>query len=623
MCEFNETNGVDCINNISQINNISTSIHIINILDKIKKNKYINYDYEFKLLNLFTAYGITDDLINNGLIYEFTNYLNSLNYDDYFLEKDRKILFRTIIRYCLDNSIELCKIETIFTSIIYLDTETSIEMINMIKPKLDQNSLFKLNYRLCLFMYLKIISLITKNKLNTNILEIDVDNYKCELNEFSNLYKKLILNKIILNPIAWTKEFINVFDKKIEEYKKNNLYGSDEYNIGNDIDYTIVSFLDLFVHASFIIESSDLGAYYLMLIKEIIESEEIKNIEQDLDEKKNFYSKYTLVRGTADIDALMYMNNFTDTDNDELLDEIDKIKEFDPYKNYFLYWTNRYYLKYKLNYYFEDIIGNLIKDFYSKKYFESNCLINFVNEFGLIEITYFLDVLFKINLDILYNLFIMYLDSASITKYTQIYILTLFFRKMFGQCLLYERSTDEYRKKIFDPQSNKAIEVFLSRDEYVNSIVELIKKLDIETKKYIIKYLNDYVKILYPHINSKILNYSKQNKNYEFNPVFKQIHDKLFNNIDQNERENHNHNCNCNNQEEIPDCVICMDSINKNVLICDGCNNIFHLGCIVQWSKAKLYLKCPICQRFIHSILIVNPEEKYITYTLVLEKLST
>ena len=64
-----------------------------------------------------------------------------------------------------------------------------------------------------------------------------------------------------------------------------------------------------------------------------------------------------------------------------------------------------------------------------------------------------------------------------------------------------------------------------------------------------------------------------------------------------------------------------MDSINKNLIVCDGCNNTFHLDCLVKWGKTKLYKKCPICQRFIHSTIIINFEEKLLAYSMILNKL--
>jgi len=52
-------------------------------------------------------------------------------------------------------------------------------------------------------------------------------------------------------------------------------------------------------------------------------------------------------------------------------------------------------------------------------------------------------------------------------------------------------------------------------------------------------------------------------------------------------------------------CIICYESIDESI-ICNECNQSFHLDCIVKWFKQNIKRICPHCRCSWKFVVIIN-----------------
>ncbi len=519
------------------------SLYIIN---KLKEKKYVFPAYEVFLLDLLNNTKIDNNFLNGDFDGKINSFFTKFNYGLKHIKKEKDILFNILFEVYTNNvkeNITESKVDTIFTLLIYYNNDTDIKNLQTVYNKLLEDDKYKMNTRFIIFIFYKVFGTIFEFETCTNILEKNEEEFKNNLLLLKDLIIQLFKLGIISNPIC-LKEETELSDNQIDDFENN----------------VIVSFYEIFIYCSNIVLSTNLSAFWLNILIELVEID---------------YSVMTeLIKIKPNTEILDSFINYLDLDVEhedyyELFEKINDVKEHDPYSYNLLYWINKLYIKFLKNngeeeeYCYNNSIPEIIEEFYSKIFQNNIKIINLTNEFDTIEITRMLKDIIEINSNTLFDLFINNLIESDLHEIPKTFILSLILRSVYyPYLLLFDRTNKHYFIN-----NNKNI----SRDEFIVKICEWLKNRSNYFKQKTLILIEMFVNTVYPQLIEKEKKTITENSE--------------------------------------PECVICYEEINNEITICFGCSNCYHLKCLLKWTKQKHYKKCPICQRFIHNTISINKDE--------------
>ncbi len=532
------------------------------IIYKLKEKKYLSPNYEFFLVNLFNSHSIDDDFINNVYDSSISNYYSNFNYDNSFVLKEKILLFNIVFE------IYIRELEKANISENPPKVDTIFTSFIYFSPDYHINNI-KIIYEK--------LSYDEREKVNKRfiififykVLSIIFEYESCtNILDKDDEYTENILDSIqsfvleMINLKIISNPIYSTDNDDDDEDDNNSQQDNEDINI-------IPSFYDIFIYITNCFNSENLNLFWFNLL--------VNLINKDL----NILDEFIVTRpNTTILESLVSFINHDESDNFfDLIDKInsyDEKNKFDIYTYYPLYWINKLYLKYNTPSNFQHKIILSIDKFYQNIFDKKLKLINFTSEFETIEITRFLYDIYTINSDVLFDIIINNLSQSIIPDMCKVYIMSIILRCVYyPQILLFDRINNNYYTKS---------EQNISTENFIIKVAEWLDSRTLFFKQNILELMHNYINKIYPEIINKEKELLK------------------------------------NNPE--PDCVICYESIKKNIIICKGCSNYYHLKCLIQWSKTKHYKKCPVCQRFLNNVIFVNKDEHYIVYSRLIEIIS-
>ncbi len=634
---------------------IDTQIKLF--IDMLKDNKYISPFYEIFITDMLSVNDLNDVFISNILEIELGNYFSQVNYDYYRSTKEKIYFYNVLSEFIIKHDIELFDSQSIFTFVTN-SNKNLIPIVMHIYNKLNPNEKSVISNRLLTFIYIKLLQIASSYDNSDNILDIDLEYTTYMFNTIQDLVIFLVENKIVNNslvdtdPEFWPEDIddneeidkiiqpesvgcveekneqdnpTNKQDKESQQDQTNSSNEMDQVTsliIGNSSDLSDesstdsfeedpISFFDFMFYSIFIANSKTVTIFIFLLIEKLY-NKKLANAKNLFKGKTNFHSIYEI-------------NQYFPSDNRKIEILESQYNSIDLYKFTFLSVILKIYLKFKNEYYLETNIGQIFNEYFSNIFSIQNIkiigkkIINFSNSFSTNDMIEMLSDFLKINSEYLNNYIIYNLKLVSentnstdkLTQITQTYIFVLISRLLIkpSNLLKYDYKLDHY---YYDDKTvvngllvtNKEI---VSEELYVENICNYINKLDKKLQEYIINLVDNYINNIYKYLIDK--------------------EKELFETDDMN--NNDNNKC----------CAICLDdfvSDEKNddslkviteseletkPVLCYGCRNFYHHHCLIKWANQKALKKCPLCARCIHSVIMINKNEKYRLFTKVLEKL--
>ncbi len=518
-------------------------------------SKIILTDKFKKSLKNFLENKNLNDFLNDDIQSELKNMININIKDEYYKNYVNKIFYDSICEYIIyENKFEeIEKPKKIFMIIVFMSYMNQYKILNYLNNFCEKNNILEnknyedlqlfINYELIIYYYTLLESYekiyIQKNNYNT-LTELN----RIEFNEKIEKYYELII-LLYEDGIIKNKLFKNDFDKEDN-----------------------ATFLDIFVHSSYLLENDSSTIVFLKIIIDLVEKLE--------EEEYIDFSRYFV-----NTDVLSDLSTHISNKNRELIFEINNsLNENDIYNNSFLYFLNKAYLYrpyqknniiFKVNnlsiydlyrYYFEKIydIRNINLFHFDEEFFDP-C--EFVHIIG--------DTYRTSNNKMINDIINSFEDSKDLNTISKIFMICIWLRYIYYFLNKYDKKPIHY-DTVMDKyyiQKNKK-KIYVSRETYINDIILFLEKIDEKTRIFLLKNIEYF-------INHYIYELREEEK-----------------------------------KKKDVNCSICFDDFEdpNNLIICTYCKNVFHETCINNAWKNRID-NCPLCRKLISKYFLNYSKVRY------------
>ncbi len=548
-----------------------------NIYERLISKIDITDEFKLSIFNFLEGKTINSFFIEK-IQKKFKNKIKIFIKDEYYIRYINNIFYDCICEYIIyENKFnEIENPKNIFLIIIYMSYINQYKLINylnnffkcqkelidiIINKDYEELELF-IHYELITYYYTILESFELKyieNYKNNTLSELDKIDFHERIEKYYELIYLLYEDGII----------------------KNKLYKNKDKDNDNKEDIT---FFDIFVHSSYILENDSSTLIFLKMIINLVEK---------LDEKDyiDFNNSY------PNTDILSELSTNVSNKNRHLIYELNKSLEDDNiYIDSFLYFLNKAYLYrpyQKINKNINFKLNNFeIKDYYNY-YFENvynkKCINFFVFDDELFRPDEFVSIIGDAyrtnNKIILYDIIDSIEESEVLNMTSKIFMICIWLRyinnvldKHNKQPINYDIEKEEYFVNIKNKDYNKII-IKITRESYIKDIILFLEKSDEEIREFLLKIINNFI--------------------YYYVDELREEEKKI---IESKSKDN-----------ETVNCSICFDDLNNNpdnLILCTYCKNVFHESCINKaWAKRIDY--CPLCRKSITKYFLNYSKIRY------------
>ncbi len=442
------------------------------IIENMRKYKYISPDYEKFLLDFLSTEQIDQNLISAETINKFYVYYLAPIYDIQYISREINIFFRGLVEFLTKYNLPISSPIHLFTLFTYIHDTNFIPIAEKINLDCSANSKLQINYLFILIIYLLIEKIYTSEEKITNILDLDEDELKDKIYSICMIIKTLIGKKIILNPIISTQEFID----------------------SNEL--TFVSIFDILAYSVYTKHDCKITIFFLNLMMDLVGNSEL-NLKNITINKVNpdtliFLFKY------IDNNCLEPEQILFSEDRYEIITEYYKNYDSDDkYKYSFGQILNLIYINSGTEYYFNKSISQIILSIYLDEKFNTHPIINLCNNTSITDVIRLFGDLEKIcDIDIYEKAISLIINSPDITDYKKIFYIIIMFRYeiSFDDIIQYDGDLHEYS---FEESEVKQI---ITKEYYYDKCRLKLSDFSFNTVMELAKIMEKYINLIHPEL---------------------------------------------------------------------------------------------------------------------------
>lgn len=353
----------------------------------------------------------------------------------------------------------------------------------------------------------------------------------------------------------------------IGSLEKTSMYESQKSMVQKLLEHrwiknSDISFYDLFVHASYVMENPILGHFMLEILPILYDNTpswelEAKGIEPSDD---HLFS----------IDSLYQLSEYCKDYHMDIIDQMDDDLEKYNYKYTYIYFLNKHYLMLK-RFILLDTSNSYSIHFISNFPFHKikNIILHIDAHIQLDDILEWIHDMMEIDEEPIYehgiNAFIHSIQSPI----AHAYIVSLWCRSIYGRnhMVKYDEKMDTYEK-------DGKVLIF---EEYVKTIYDTIQSYPRCVSEYLMRHICDYVDW---YQNRRML------------PIVEHV-----------------------------DCAICMESEKSGNIWsqCVQCKHIFHESCVKELFKIH-HRDCPLCRSSLYQNVLINVDIRYRLFSAIVNE---